>query len=335
MSIEQLSATAREVVSRSILAADESSGTITKRLASIGLESTPETNRTYRELLFTSGVEQFVSGVILFDETIRQKAQDGTPFPVLLTDKGILPGIKVDKGTTALPGRAPDTFTQGIDDLGKRLKEYREMGARFAKWRAVYTISDEGAHPSFVAIERNAHDLALYAALCQDNDLVPIVEPEVLMEGSHSLNDCKIATREVLREVFNKLEGYGVSFSGMILKPNMVTAGSKAESQAGIQVVASSTLEVLRDKVCLDVPGVAFLSGGQSPDLATNHLNAINTMKNQKRERYPWRITASFGRALQDEALKAWHGDVNNVVAAQSALLARAEKVYKASKGEL
>lgn len=337
MSAEQLSATAREVVSRSILAADESSGTITKRLKSIGLESTPETNRTYRELLFsTPGIEQFVSGVILFDETIRQTANDGTPFPVLLADKGIVPGIKVDKGTVTLPGQSPDTFTQGIDDLGKRLAQYREMGARFAKWRAVYTISKEdGMHPSTTVVERNAHDLALYAALCQENDLVPIVEPEVLMEGSHAQVDCAITTEKVLSEVFGRLKDYHVSFSGMILKPNMVTPGSKTENQGDVEAVAFSTLDALRSSISADVSGIAFLSGGQSPDLATEHLNAINKVRNQHPSQYPWRITASFGRALQDEALKAWAGDVQNVVAAQSALLARAEKVYKASKGEL
>ena len=186
-----------------------------------------------------------------------------------------------------------------------------------------------------IEIERNAHDLALYAALCQENDLVPIVEPEVLMEGSHTLLDCKNTTREVLGEVFDRLYDYGVSFSGIILKPNMATSGSKADQQADVQSVAEVTLDVLRNTVDLDVRGIAFLSGGQSPDLATEHLNAINKIRNQYPSQYPWRITASFGRALQDEALKAWNGNIENVVAAQSALLARAEKVYKASKGEL
>lgn len=336
MSKKQLSTTAKDVVSRSILAADESSGTIKKRLATIGLESTPEINRTYRELLFTTpGIEKYVSGVILFDETIRQTAKDGTPFPALLANKGIVPGIKVDKGTVTLPGQSLDTFTQGIDDLGKRLAQYREMGARFAKWRAVYTISDDKTHPKFAAIERNAHDLALYAALCQENDLVPIVEPEVLMEGSHTQVDCAVTTEKVLSEVFGRLKDYHVSFSGMILKPNMVTSGSKADNQADVEAVALSTLDALRSSISADVSGIAFLSGGQSPDLATEHLNAINKIRNQHPSQYPWRITASFGRALQDEALKTWSGYIENVVAAQGALLARAEKVYKASKGEL
>ncbi len=337
MSVEQLTVIAREVVSRSILAADESAGTIANRLRTIGLESTPETNRIYRQLLFlTPGIEQYVSGVILFDETIRQSADNGTPLALLLANKGIVPGIKVDRGTVKMPGYAPDTFTQGLDDLGKRLAEYKSLGAGFAKWRALYTISKEqGNHPNIAAVERNAHDLALYAALCQENGLVPIVEPEVLMDGTHSFADCRITTELVLSAVFERLEDYGVSLSGIILKPNMVTSGSKSGDQADVQAVAQATLEVVRKMVPADVSGIAFLSGGQSPDLATVHLNAINQLKRQEPDQYPWRLTASFGRALQDEALKTWNGDARNIVAAQSVLLGRAEKVYKASNGTL
>lgn len=337
MNAEQLSTTARAVVSRTILAADESTGTITKRLASIGLESTPEMNRVYRQLLFaTPGIEQFVSGVILFDETIRQSADGGTPFPQLLSGKDIVPGIKVDKGTVKIPGQSTDTFTQGFDDLGKRLAEYKELGARFAKWRAVITIAkDDGGHPTIIAVERNAHDLALYAALCQENGLVPIVEPEVLMDGSHTFEECEKATNWVLSELFGRLEDYNVSLSGMILKPNMVTSGSKADAQAGPQLVAYATLKILRDTVDPNVPGIAFLSGGQNPDLATLHLNEINKSRNQYPDNLPWRLTASFGRALQDKALKTWNGEPQNVIAAQGALLARAEKVFNASNGLL
>ncbi len=336
MNAQQLTTTARNVVSKTILAADESTGSIKKKFAKIGLESTPEMNCIYRQLLFTTpGIEQFISGVILYDETFRQSADDGTPFPQFLENLGILPGIKVDRGTVLLPGLEPDTFTQGFDDLGNRLAEYRKLGARFAKWRAVYTISnDNGTHPSTTAIERNASDLALYAALCQENDLVPIVEPEVLMEGTHTLEDCIRVTKSVLFVVFSRLADYHVLLSGIILKPNMITSGSNADIQADVQTVAQSTIEILKSAVIPDIPVIAFLSGGQSAELATQHLNEINKRNNQEQNKFS-RLTASYGRALQDEALEIWKGDSKNIDTAQKAFLSRAEKIYQASKGEL
>lgn len=332
----QLSTTAKHVVSRSILAADESTGTIKKRLASIGLDSTPEINRSYRQLLFTApGIEKFVSGVILFEETLGQSSDDGTPFHKLLEDKDIAPGIKVDQGTEELSEQAPDTYTKGLEGLGDRLKTYGQKGAKFAKWRAVYKISEDGNHPSLAAIEKNANDLAEYAKACQENGIVPIVEPEVLMDGSHTIDICEKITEQVLSEVFTKLREKDVLLSGIILKPNMVTSGNTADTQADVSTVAKKTLEVLKKTVSPEVAGIAFLSGGQNPDLATSHLNEINKMKNQKLTEYPWRITASFGRALQDEALKTWMGKKENITAAQNAFIKRAEQVFKASNGQL
>lgn len=335
MNAELLEETARRMVSRVILAADESSPTIARSFKSVGLEANPALNCEYRELLFTApGLGDFVSGVILYDETIRQQANDGTPFAQLLAQRGIVPGVKVDKGLVLLPGKAPDNFTQGLDGLGGRLREYREMGAGFAKWRALFTIAD-AVHPTNVAIERNAHDLALYAAICQEEGLVPIVEPEVLMEGGHSLADCVRVTRRVLTAVFGRLDDYGVFLPGIVLKPNMITAGSRADVQADPEEVARVTLAVLRDSVSPKVPGIAFLSGGQSPDLATGHLNELNILRKQLSSEFPWRLTASFGRALQREALNVWRGEPENVVNAQNALLGRAEKVHRASLGQL
>ncbi len=332
MNTAKLNQTAVETVCRSILAADESTTTIKKRFASIGVESTPELNRQYRQLLFTApDIEKCVSGVILYDETIRQAADDGTPFPQLLAKKGIVPGIKVDTGVQTIPGQAPDTFTQGLDGLAKRLVEYRELGARFAKWRAVYTI--ENGHPSKLAVKRNAHDLALYALLCQDAGIVPIVEPEVLMDGDNTIEKDAEVTSYVLEKVFKRLDKYGVALDGIILKPNMVTPGKKCTDQKGARDVAQDTLAVLKKFVPNNVPGIAFLSGGQSPDLATEHLKEINILKNQNKSDYPWRITASYGRALQGEAIEAWGGKKENVMKAQEVFIARAEKVYNASLG--
>lgn len=335
MNKEALQQNARQVVNRAILAADESSGTIKKRFDVIGVESTPEVNRGYRLLLFqTPGIEKYVSGVILFDETLRQKTNEGQPIPQLLAQKGIVPGIKVDAGTVLIPGSGTDTFTQGLDNLDKRLKEYKEYGAVFAKWRAMITIDKE--LPKAVTIDRNAHDLALYAAICQENGIVPIVEPEVLMDGAHSLNDSKVVTAHVLSSVFKKLEEYGIHLGGMILKPNMVTPDAKHLGDVSAGIVAMTTLEILRDYVPSEVPGIAFLSGGQSPETATENLNAINLLRNENPTQYPWgRITASFGRALQGETLEAWRGQVANVPAAQKTFIDRAEKVYKASLGQL
>ncbi len=331
---DQLKQTTKDIVAKTILAADESTGTIKKRFATIGVESNPEINRQYRQLLFTAErVENYVSGVILYDETLRQAADDGVPFPTLLAKKGIVPGIKVDKGTLKIPGRMNDTFTQGLDDLGKRLSEYKELGARFAKWRSVFTIS--GDSPSELTIKRNSDDLALYALLCQEAGIVPIVEPEVLMEGEHSLELDKEITEKVLATVFQKLRDYAVVIQEVILKPNMITAGKNNSNQATVETVAQETLEALSKTVPMEVPGIAFLSGGQSPDLATQHLNSINKIRNSNQSKYPWRTTASYGRALQGEALEAWAGKKENISAAQKIFIARAEKVYKASLGQL
>lgn len=334
MDTQKLAQTAKKVVSRTILAADESTSTITKRMATIGVQSTPEINRLYRQLLFTAeGIGDYVSGVILYDETIRQTTDNGVPFPQLLEKMGIVPGIKVDKGTTPIPQSGQDTYTQGFDGLAKRLVEYGELGARFAKWRAVYTI--DPTSPSDISIQRNAHDLALYALLCQDAEIVPIVEPEVLMDGGHTLDRDEGVTQEVLKNVFLQLKKYGVHTQGIILKPNMVTAGKKNAQQASIEQVAQITLDTLKHIVPDNVPGIAFLSGGQSPDLATAHLNEMNKMKRKSEEKYPWRITASYGRALQGEAIEAWGGKAENVAAAQKVFISRAQKVYQASTGEL
>lgn len=334
MNTTLLSDTAKKMASRAILAADESSGTIKKRFDTISLKSSPESNRLYRQLLFTSqGIEDYISGVILYDETIRQKSDNDTPFAKILTDKGIVPGIKVDKGTHDIPESIPDTYTQGFDGLSERLKEYRELGAGFAKWRSVLTIDE--THPSEMAIERNASDLALYALLCQEADIVPIVEPEVLMTGSHSFERNAEITIQILTTLFKQLKKYCVHIPGTILKPNMVTAGSDHADQKSIEEVAQKTLNILAETVPKDLPGIAFLSGGQSAELATNHLDSINKLRNEDEESYPWRITASFGRALQSETLAAWKGKDENVETAKTAFLTRAEKVFKASIGTL
>lgn len=331
----ELESTAREVVSRTILAADESSGTIAKRFVKINVTSTPETNRTYRQLLFTApGVENNVSGVILFDETIRQNDDTGNPFPKLLADQGIVPGIKVDQGTVDM--ESGEKLTQGLDGLAGRLAEYGKLGARFAKWRAVITIG-EGI-PTDDCIEQNAKALAQYAKACQDADpkkIVPIVEPEVIMDGPHSFERCLEVTKKTLTTVFDELRNAGVDLTGMILKPNMVTSGTESPDQADVLKVAQTTLDLMAEVVPFEVPGIAFLSGGQSPDLATEHLNAINKIKNANPDKYPWRITASYGRALQGETLEAWGGKAENVKPAQQVFISRAEKVFKASNGEL
>lgn len=327
-----LKQTASEVVLKTILAADESTSTIKKRLATIGIESNPEINRKYRQLLFTApGVENNVSGVILFDETIRQSDGSGTPFPKLLADKGIVPGIKVDQGTVDMP--TGEKLTQGLDGLSARLSEYKALGARFAKWRAVITIG-EGI-PTDDCIGQNAKALAEYAKACQEAGIVPIVEPEVIMDGPHSFERDLEVTRNTLTTVFNELKSANVDLSGIILKPNMVTSGTENPVQADVQKVAQTTLDLLAEVVPFEVPGIAFLSGGQSPDLATEHLNAINKIRNANPQKYPWRITASYGRALQGETLEAWGGKDENVPNAQQVFISRAEKVFKASNGEL
>ncbi len=317
----ELETTARALVAegKGILAADESDGTIKKRFDSIGVESSEENRRAYRDLLFsTEGAEEYISGVILFDETIRQSAADGTPFPNLLESKGVIPGIKVDKGAKPLALAPGETITEGLDGLRARLEEYRGLGARFAKWRATYSIAED--KPSEYCVWTNAHALARYAALCQEAGLVPIVEPEVLMDGSHSLEESAKATGRVLQAVYVELHDQRVEFRETLLKPNMVLSGYDASNRAGVDEVADATLEVFYRHVPAAVPGIVFLSGGQTDEDATAHLNAMN-----KRGPHPWQLSFSYGRALQAPALKAWSGKPENVEAAQRAYYHRAK----------
>jgi fructose-bisphosphate aldolase class I len=320
MNLSELNRVASAMVAKGkgILAADESSGTIKKRFDSVKLESTEEHRRTYREMLFTApGAAEAVSGVILYDETIHQKTKDGTPFPQYLAKQGMIPGIKVDLGAKPLAGFAGETITEGLDGLRERLIEYRGLGARFAKWRAVIDIAP--GIPTPFAIQANAHALARYAALCQENDIVPIVEPEVLMDGAHSLERCSQVTEQVLTDVFAQLFDHRVALEGMVLKPNMVISGKKASERASPEKVAEATVRVLRRHVPAAVPGIAFLSGGQSPTEATLHLSLMNRMGP-----LPWSLTFSYGRALQDTALKAWGGAAANFAAGQKEFARRA-----------
>jgi fructose-bisphosphate aldolase, class I len=320
MTADELAATATALVApgKGILAADESSGTIAKRFKSIDVESTEEQRRAYRELLFTTEeAADHISGVILYDETIRQAAADGTPLPQVLDRQGIIPGIKVDKGTTGLPGFPGEKITEGLDGLADRLVEYRDLGARFTKWRAVIGIGD--GLPTFGCIAANAEALARFAGLSQEAGLVPIVEPEVLMDGDHPIEACDRATRDTLAEVFAALRRHRVRFPGMLLKPNMVVSGSDAPTQAPVQQVAEATVACLLDHVPASVPGIVFLSGGQSDVAATAHLNAMNRLGGA-----PWELSFSYGRALQAPALKAWKGEAANGPAAQQAYAHRA-----------
>jgi fructose-bisphosphate aldolase, class I len=315
-----LAETARALVAdgKGILAADESTGTIKKRFDAIGVESTEENRRAYRDLLFSAkGAEEWISGVILFDETIRQSSADGTPFPKLLESKGIIPGIKVDEGAKPLANAPGETITEGLDGLRERFDEYRQLGARFAKWRAVYSIGD--GRPSEYAVWTNAHALARYAALAQEAGLVPIVEPEVLMDGTHSIGESYHVTARVQQAVFTELRDQRVEYEGMLLKPNMVLPGYDAPDQASPEEVAEATIRCLRHHVPPAVPGIVFLSGGQSDELATEHLDAINRLGDQ-----PWQLSFSYGRALQAAAQHAWTGSPDNVPAAQQAYLKRA-----------
>jgi fructose-bisphosphate aldolase class I len=316
-----LMSTARELVAegKGILAADESSGTIKRRLDSINVPSTEENRRAYREILFTTpGVEKFVSGVILYDETIRQKAQDGTPFAALLAQRGIIPGIKVDKGTTDLAGFPGETITDGLDGLRSRLTEYRDLGARFTKWRAVVTIGE--TIPTSYCLEANAHALARYAALSQEAGLVPIVEPEVLMDGAHTIERCEEVTTATLQQVFAQLQAHRILLEGMLLKPNMVLSGKSCPQQAGADQVAAATVRCFLRTVPAAVPGVVFLSGGQSAEQATENLNAMNVMGE-----YPWQLSFSYGRALQGPVLEAWRGNSANASTAQQFFYQRAK----------
>jgi fructose-bisphosphate aldolase, class I len=329
MDLETLNATATALVApgKGILAADESSGTIKKRFDTINVESTEENRRAYRELLFTaSGVEEHISGVILFDETIRQSAADGTPFPKLLADRGIIPGIKVDAGAKALAGADGETVTEGLDGLRERLAEYRELGARFAKWRATYTITD--SLPSFYCMDVNAHALARYAALCQEAGIVPIVEPEVLMDGTHTIERAADVTAAVLAQLFHALFEQRCPYEGLLLKPNMVLPGYSAKAQVADDVIATTTVRTFRETVPAAVPGIVFLSGGQSDEQATARLDAMNRIGP-----HPWRLSFSYGRALQAAALKAWMGETSNLGAAQGAFAHRAKLNSAATAG--
>lgn len=312
-----------------ILAADESTPTCTKRFDSVGVESTEENRRLYREMLLsTPELERYVSGVILFEETLGQADSQGVPFAKLLAQRGIVPGIKVDKGVKALPNSSDEKYTQGLDGLADRLQVYKEQGARFAKWRAVYAITDR--YPSRMAMAANAEGLAMYAAICQDNGIVPIVEPELLMDGSHDIKRCAVATEKTLNAVFAALNRHKVLLEGIVLKPSMVIAGTDCASPAAVQEVAESTVTVLRRAVPAAVPSINFLSGGQSETLATEHLAAMNASAQLK----PWALSFSYGRALQAPALKAWAEAIHDPAAikkAQAALLAMAKANGEAS----
>jgi fructose-bisphosphate aldolase class I len=313
---------------RGILAADESTGTIGKRFDGIRTENTEENRRAYRDLLFTApGMEKHTSGVIFYEETLFQKSADGTPFPQLLAKKGVIPGIKVDKGTKPLAGSPGETITEGLDGLRERLAKYQEAGARFAKWRAVITIGS--GIPTDYCIAANAHALARYAALCQEQDIVPIVEPEVLMDADNTIEVCEDVTARTLRLTFQELQRQRVALEGMILKPNMVVSGKKCPRQAGRRAVAEATLRILRRHVPAAVPGIAFLSGGQSDEDATAHLDEMNRLGGG-----PWVLSFSYGRALQAAALKAWGGRKENVAAGQRAYVHRAKMNGLAATGQ-
>jgi fructose-bisphosphate aldolase, class I len=330
MNKDQLEQVARAMIAdgKGILAADESSGTIKKRFDAIGVESTADNRRDYREFMFRSmdAMKNHISGVILYDETIRQNAKDGTPLVKLIEAAGSIPGIKVDQGAKPLPNYPGETITEGLDGLAGRLKEYYDLGARFAKWRAVIDIAD--GIPTEYAVRANAHALGRYAALCQEADIVPIVEPEVLMDGAHDLDRCYEVTEFVLRTVFNELFDARVFLEGTVLKPNMVIPGKKSEKQASPDQIAEATVALFKRCVPVAVPGIAFLSGGQSDVEATANLDAINRLRP-----LPWAITFSYGRALQAAPQKAWSGKPANVKAAQAAFAHRARMNGLAAMG--
>jgi fructose-bisphosphate aldolase class I len=325
---------ARKIAStgKGILAADESTGTIGKRFAGINVENNEENRRKYRQLLFqTSGIEEYISGVILFEETLYQKADDGTQFVDMLKSKGILPGIKVDKGVKPLFGTNGECVTQGIDDLDARCSKYYAQGARFAKWRAVLHIKDTiGATPSLVALDENAQTLARYASICQANGLVPIVEPEVLMDGDFSIEVAAACTEKVIAACYKALSDHHVLLEGSLLKPNMVRSGSDASVQASPQEIALATVRVLQHTVPCAVPGITFLSGGMSEEQASLALNYINQVEGPK----PWSLTFSYGRALQQSCLKAWLGEDGKIEDAKKVLLARARANSEAQQGK-
>ena len=331
MNLAELNKVAEAMVAsgKGILAADESSGTIQSRFDAIGVESTADNRRDYRELMFrsTDAMRNHISGVILYDETIRQNAKDGTPLVKLIQQAGSLPGIKVDKGTKPLPFCPGEVVTEGLDGLRERLAEYRGLGAKFAKWRAVYNIGPR--MPSYGCIRSKGHALARYAALCQDQGIVPIVEPEVLMDGEHDIDTCYEVSEFVLKETFQELYYQKVALDGIVLKPNMVVPGKKSGKRAGVDEVAEKTVRLLKACVPGAVPGIAFLSGGQSDEEATAHLDAMNRIGN-----LPWKLTFSYGRALQAPVQKAWSGKSENVAAAQRAFSHRARMNGLAALGQ-
>ncbi|MCG6122160.1 MAG: fructose-bisphosphate aldolase class I [Microvirga sp.] len=331
MNLDQLVEVANAMVApgKGILAADESSSTIKKRFDAINVTSTEDNRRDYREMLFRTetAMRENISGVILFDETIRQKAADGTPLVKLIEAAGSIPGIKVDAGAKPLPGCPGETITEGLDGLRERLNEYYQLGARFAKWRAVIDIAD--GIPTWTAVKTNAHALARYAALCQEANIVPIVEPEVLMDGDHDIQRCADVTEWVLKTVFEELYEQRVVLEGTVLKPNMIVPGKKSAKQASVEEVAERTLMVLERCVPVAVPGIAYLSGGQSDELATAHLDAMNRIGG-----FPWSMTFSYGRALQAAPQKAWGGKKENVSSAQAAFAHRAKMNGLASLGQ-
>ena len=325
-----LSKTAAAMVAkgRGVLAADESSGTCEKRFKTVGVECTEESRRTYRNLLFSApGAEQYLSGVILFDETARQKAVDGALIPQYLAKKGIIPGIKVDKGIVNIPFTREEKVTEGLDGLQKRMKEYFDLGCRFAKWRAVITIGAD--IPTHTCLYANAHALARYAAICQEASIVPMIEPEVLLDGSHSIERCEEVTEATLRATYAAMAAYNVSIEHLILKTSMVVSGKESSRQAGVDEVAERTVRVLKRTVPAAQPGIVFLSGGQSDEAATAHLNAMAAMKG-----LPWPLTFSYSRALQNPALKAWKGQAGNIGAAQKAFYHRAHMNGLAAQGK-
>ena len=331
MNLAELNKVAEAMVKpgRGILAADESTGTIGKRFEAIGVPSTPDTRRDYREMMFRTAeaMSKYISGVILYDETIRQNAKDGTPLVKLIEKAGTLPGIKVDKGTKPLPNCPGEVVTEGLDGLRERLAEYRGLGAKFAKWRAVIDIGN--GIPSYECINANAHALARYAALCQDEGIVPIVEPEVLMDGDHDIDRCHEVTEWVLKTQFEELYYNRVALEGMVLKPNMAISGKKNERRASVEEVAEKTVKMLKECVPGAVPGIAFLSGGQSDEEATAHLDAMNKIGN-----LPWALTFSYGRALQHAPQTSWRGKSENVAAAQRVFSHRAKMNGLAALGQ-
>jgi len=331
MNLAELNKVAQAMVApgKGILAADESSGTIKKRFDTIGVESTEDSRRDYREMMFRTGeaMKNNISGVILYDETIWQKAKDGTPLVDIIKAAGAIPGIKVDEGTKPLPNCPGELVTVGLDRLADRLTKYYDQGARFAKWRAVIDIGD--GIPSYACIHANAHALARYAALCQAAQIVPIVEPEVLMDGAHDIDRCVAVSTWVLKETFQELFTNRVALEGMVLKPNMAVAGKKSRTQASVEEVAEKTVKMLKECVPAAVPGIAFLSGGQSDELATAHLDAMNKIGG-----LPWALTFSYGRALQAAPQKAWSGKAENVAAGQRAFAHRAKMNGLAALGQ-